>query len=115
MQYFLLSFNIILMSIGQIFFKQSAVFLSSHTDLNIIEKYLFNPWFYAATACFAISTFTWVKILTLMKISVAYPILSISYILTAIAAYYLFEERLTPLNSGGIFLIMIGVSLVSIK
>ena len=83
------------MSIGQLFFKQSAIFSNNNTELNIIYKYL--------------------KILSEMKISIAYPILSISYILTAIGAYYIFQERLTALNMVGIFFIMLGVSLISIK
>jgi len=103
------------MSIGQLFFKQAAIFSENHPELHIILKYLFNPWFYGAIAFFGVSTLTWVKILTQMKISVAYPILSISYILTAIGAYYFFGERLTALNMIGIFLVMIGVSIISIK
>jgi multidrug transporter EmrE-like cation transporter len=115
MPYLLLFFNIILMSIGQLFFKQSAVFSENHSELNIVLKYILNPWFYGAISFFAVSTFTWVKILTQMKISIAYPILSISYILTAVGAFYIFQERLTVLNMVGIFFIMLGVSLISIK
>ena len=115
MPYILLFFNIVLMSIGQMFFKQSAVFLNNHSEYNIIQKYILNPWFYGAISFFAVSTFTWVKILTQMKISIAYPILSISYILTALGAFYFFQERLTVLNMVGILFIMIGVSLISIK
>ncbi len=115
MPYFLLTINVFLMSIGQLFFKQSAIFCQHHPELNIILKYILNPWFYIAVSFFAIATFTWVKILTQMKISVAYPILSISYVLTAIGAYYIFQERLTALNLVGVFLIMVGVSLISIK
>lgn len=115
MPYFLLFFNIIMMTIGQLFFKQSAIFSINHPELNIALKYILNPWFYGAFLFYGISTLTWVKILTQMKISVAYPILSISYILTAIGAYYFFQERLTVLNLVGIFLIMSGVSLMSIK
>lgn len=104
-----------MMSLGQMFFKQSAVFILAHNELSILTRYLLNPWFYGAISFFAISTFTWVKILTIMKLSVAYPLLSISYILTAFGAFFIFGEKLTPLNIGGTFLIMLGVSLVSIK
>jgi multidrug transporter EmrE-like cation transporter len=103
------------MSIGQLFFKQAANFINNNEHLNFLLKYLLNPWFYGAVSFFGISTFVWVKILTQMKISIAYPILSISYILTAIGAYYIFHEKFTTLNMVGVFLIMIGVSLISIK
>ncbi len=115
MPHLLLVTNIILMTIGQLFFKQAALFVNSNQNLNLITRYLFNPWFYGAVSFFALSTFIWVQILTSMKISVAYPLLSISYILTALGAYYFFGERLNPINIAGIFLIMLGVSLISVK
>ena len=115
MPYLLILINTILMSIGQLFFKQSAVFVNAHTDLNLITKYLLNPWFYGAISFFGLATLTWVQILTTMKLSIAYPILSVSYILTAVGAYYFFGEKLSVVNLVGMFLIMVGVSLVSIK
>lgn len=115
MPYLLIIINISLMSIGQLFFKQSANFFNNNGQLSFILKYLLNPWFYAAVFSFAISTFIWVKILTQMKLSVAYPILSISYILTTVGAMILFHEKFSLINFLGIFFIMIGVSLVSIK
>lgn len=115
MPYLLLFINILLMTIGQLFFKQAAIFLNQHENLNFIYKYLFNPWFYAAISFFAVGTLTWTQILTTMRLSVAYPILSISYILTALGAYYFFGERLGAVNIAGILLIMLGVSLVSVK
>ena len=115
MPYLLLTINILLMSIGQLLFKQAANFLNNNTQLNLLSKYLLNPWFYGAVFSFALSTFIWVRILTQMKLSVAYPILSISYILTTAGAILLFDEKLSILNFFGILCIMIGVSLVSIK
>lgn len=71
MIYLLLILNVSLMSIGQLFFKQSAVFVNYNPNLNILTRYLLNPWFYAAITFFAVATFFWVQILTTMKISVA--------------------------------------------
>jgi multidrug transporter EmrE-like cation transporter len=115
MVYILLAANVSLMSIGQLLFKQSAIFVNQNSNLNILTRYLFNPWFYGAVAFFAVATFIWVQILTTMKISVAYPLLSVSYIITAAGAFYFFGEKLSPVNLVGIFLIMLGVSLVSVK
>lgn len=114
MTYFLLTVNIVLMSIGQLFFKQSAIFINNNS-FNFIQRYLYNPWFYGACFFFGIATLTWVQILTNMKISIAYPVLSISYILTALGAYFIFGERMAPINIIGIFLVMSGVTLISLK
>jgi multidrug transporter EmrE-like cation transporter len=103
------------MTIGQLFFKQAAIFINHNTNLNFVSRYLFNPWFYAAISFFAVGTLTWTQILTSMRLSIAYPLLSVSYILTAVGAYYFFGERLSIVNLVGIFLIMFGVSLVSMK
>src|ERR1035437_1535666 len=102
MPYILLVINIILMSIGQLLFKQAAIFLNNNVQLQFPLKYLLNLWFYGAIFCFALSTFVWVEILTKMKLSVAYPILSISYILTMIGAMIFFNEKLNLINFFGI-------------
>jgi multidrug transporter EmrE-like cation transporter len=116
MPYLLIVINICLMSVGQLLFKKAAVYINLNADhLNLVTKYLLNPWFYGAVFSFGMSTFVWVQILTKMKLSVAYPILSVSYIITAIGAFYLFSERLSNFNLIGILLIMIGVSLVSLR
>lgn len=115
MPYLLLAINIGLMTIGQLLFKQSAIFFNNNEQLNFFYKFLFNPWFYGAISFFAISTFTWVRLLTLMRISVAYPILSLSYILTAVGAFFIFGEKLSVINIFGISIIMLGVSLISIR
>lgn len=103
------------MSIGQLLFKQAANFINNNEQLNFISRYILNPCFYGAVFSFALSTFVWVKILTQMKLSVAYPVLSISYILTTVGAIILFNEKISLINFFGILFIMIGVSLVSIK
>ncbi|MBM3256368.1 MAG: hypothetical protein FJZ04_02780 [Candidatus Moranbacteria bacterium] len=115
MLYLLLLVNILLMTAGQLFFKQSAIYANLHPDLDFFQKYLLNPWFYGAVSFFGVATITWVQVLTYLKLSVAYPILSISYILVALGAFYFFGEKLSLVNILGIFLIMCGVSLVSIK
>lgn len=113
--FWLLAINIALMSVGQLFFKKAALFVNARPEFNLLERYLYNPWFYLAVLFFASSTFIWVRILTELKISVAYPIVSISYIATAVGAYYLFGERMSWINYLGIFLIMGGVSLTALK
>lgn len=116
MPYLLIVINIGLMSIGQLLFKKAAIFINLNGEhLNLLTKYLLNPWFYGAVFSFGMSTFVWVQILTQMKLSVAYPILSVSYIVTAIGAFYFFGEKLNNFNLIGILFIMIGISFISFK
>jgi multidrug transporter EmrE-like cation transporter len=46
-------------------------------------------------------------------VSIAYPMLSIGYVVNAAAAYYLFGEAVTPMRLLGIGIIIIGVYIVA--
>jgi multidrug transporter EmrE-like cation transporter len=55
----------------------------------------------------------WILSLTRVEVSVAYPMLSIGYILNAFAAWVLFGETLTALRLSGIIVIIVGVWMVA--
>lgn len=59
------------------------------------------------------SVLVWLLVLSRVQVSFAYPMLSIGYIVNAIAAYYLFGEPLTSIRMLGIFVIIAGVYLVA--
>ncbi len=71
------------------------------------------PWFWAGFACYGISLFTWIATLSRAPVSVAYPLLSIGYVVNALIAYWLFGESLTVQKIVGIGFIVIGVVLLS--
>lgn len=72
-----------------------------------------NPLIILGMAFYVLSVFVWLAVLSKVEVSVAYPIVSLGYITTAIAAYYLFGEQLTLLRILGIGVIMLGVYLVA--
>lgn len=63
--------------------------------------------------CYAISVVVWILALSRVPVSVAYPMLSIGYVVNALAAYWLFGEALSAVKIGGIGFIIVGVFLVS--
>jgi multidrug transporter EmrE-like cation transporter len=71
-----------------------------------------SPHVLAGLACYAVSVVVWILALSRVPVSVAYPMLSIGYIVNAIAAYALFGESLTAQKLVGIGFITIGVILV---
>lgn len=111
----LLALEITLMALGQILFKKSSLFIEAHGDLSLLLRYFYNTWLYAGVFIFGTATLIWIKILSLEKLSVVYPMQSIAYILVAIASFYLFGERLSLVNFVGIITIIIGVILISQK
>ena len=60
-------------------------------------------------ACYGVSVVLWLGALSRAPVSVAYPMLSVGYIVNAIAAVFLFSEALTAGKVAGILLIVAGV------
>ncbi len=64
-------------------------------------------------ACYGISVVVWIMALSRVPVSLAYPMLSIGYIVNAFAAWWLFGESLTAQKLIGIAVIIVGVWLVA--
>lgn len=62
---------------------------------------------------YVVSVVVWLLVLSRVQVSFAYPMLSIGYVVNALAAYYLFGEPLTSMRMLGIFIIIAGVYLVT--
>lgn len=65
--------------------------------------------------CYAISVVVWIMALSRVEVSIAYPMLSIGYIVNFIFAWWLFGEVITMNKILGIVAIMIGVYLINLK
>ena len=72
-----------------------------------------EPHILGGLACYVISVVVWVIALSRVPVSIAYPMLSIGYVVNAVAAWYLLGEILTPMRLTGIGIIIVGVSLVA--
>ncbi|OGT39762.1 MAG: 4-amino-4-deoxy-L-arabinose transferase [Gammaproteobacteria bacterium RIFCSPHIGHO2_12_FULL_38_14] len=62
---------------------------------------------------YGVSVVVWLLVLSRVQVSFAYPMLSVGYVVNALAAYYLFGEPLSALRVMGIFIIIGGVYLVA--
>jgi multidrug transporter EmrE-like cation transporter len=69
--------------------------------------------FVAGVTCYMISLLVWIMGLSRVPVSVAYPMLSLGYVINAVAAYYLFGESVTVTRWLGIGFIILGVWLVA--
>lgn len=76
-------------------------------------KIMGNPPIVTGLLLYVISVGLWLLVLSRVPVSMAYPMVSLGYVVTAIAAYYLFGEPLTSLRILGIFIIIAGVYLVA--
>lgn len=60
-------------------------------------------------ACYAVSVVVWILALSRVQVSIAYPMLSLGYVVNAIAAWYLFGETLNMQRIIAIGIILVGV------
>jgi multidrug transporter EmrE-like cation transporter len=67
----------------------------------------------AGLACYVVSVGFWIVALSRVEVSLAYPMLSLGYVINAVAAWWLFGEALGPMRFAGILLILAGVLVMS--
>ncbi|HET6724492.1 MAG TPA: SMR family transporter [Gammaproteobacteria bacterium] len=72
-----------------------------------------EPHIYGGLGCYVISVVVWIVALSRVPVSMAYPMLSIGYVVTAVAAWAFLGETVTPLRLVGIGIIIIGVFIVA--
>ena len=70
-------------------------------------------YFVAGVVLYGVSLVVWIMGLSRVPVSIAYPMLSLGYIVNAIAAHYLFGEAVTAQRWLGIGFIVAGVFLVA--
>jgi multidrug transporter EmrE-like cation transporter len=87
--------------------------LSAQNILPVGMKLALEPHIAGGLACYVVSVAVWIVGLSRVPVSVAYPMLSVGYIVNALAAWYLFGESLTAQKVAGIAFIVCGVFLVA--
>ena len=76
-------------------------------------KVMGNPPIITGLCMYVMSVVVWLLVLSRVQVSFAYPMLSIGYVVNALAANYFFGEPLTSMRMLGIFIIISGVYLVA--
>ncbi len=76
-------------------------------------KLAFQPYIMGGMACYAISLVVWIMALSRVPVSIAYPMLSIGYVINAFVAWQWFGEALSAQKLLGIGFVIIGVVLVA--
>ena len=72
-----------------------------------------EPHILGGLSCYVVSVVVWILALSRVEVSIAYPMLSLGYVVNAVAAWYLFGESLNAMRLGGIAVIIVGVVLVA--
>jgi multidrug transporter EmrE-like cation transporter len=106
--------GVLLNAVAQLALKASVsdtgvISLDMQSLLSSAGSLIFNLWLWVGLVCYAISVVVWILALSRVDVSIAYPMLSIGYIVNAVAASYLFNEPLGIGKVVGIGIIIVGV------
>lgn len=114
----LIMLNIFLVSAAQVLLKFSTEGLSglknNKSILSIASKIISNPYLMSGTGCYVLSLVLWVYILSKSQLSIAYPMMSLSYVTVMILSVFLFKENINFVQWAGAILVVIGTSLIFI-
>jgi len=117
-QFALVLTGVLLNAIAQLLLKAGAgsladVELRASNAAVIANRLIFNVPIIAGLGCYVLSVVVWILALARVEVSVAYPMLSLGYVVNALAAWWLFNESLTGARLAGIGIILVGVWLVA--
>jgi drug/metabolite transporter (DMT)-like permease len=81
--------------------------------LPIALKVITSPFIIIGMIVYVVSVTLWLLVLSRVPVGIAYPMTSLAYIFSAIAAYYFLGEQLSYLQIIGVFIIILGVYLIA--
>ena len=106
--------GVLLNAVAQLALKASVsdtgiISLDMQSLMSSAGSLVTNLWLWVGLICYGISVVVWILALSRVDVSIAYPMLSIGYIVNAIAASHLFNEPLGIGKVVGIGIIIVGV------
>lgn len=115
MNYLILALDIILSVTGQFFLKYGINSLGELEGKDLIVKAILNPFVWVGMALYGCGMLTWFAVLSKFDLSVAYPALSLGYILVMFISWQFLGETITVQKIFGTLLIIGGVILMFVK
>ncbi len=114
----LLLSGVLLNAVAQLLLKAGTnvlgvLTLDRDTWLDTVWRMATQGYFILGAGCYVFSLFVWILGLSRVPVSVAYPLLSLGYVVNAIAAHYLLGETVNLQRWLGIGFIIAGVWLVA--
>jgi drug/metabolite transporter (DMT)-like permease len=93
--------------------RLGVISLTADNWVAMLTRIATEGYFIAGTAFYAVSLVVWILGLSRVPVSIAYPMLSLGYVVNAIAAHYLLGEAVSLQRWMGIGFIIVGVYLVA--
>jgi len=104
----------LLLAGGQVLLKYALAAMGPFSlSWQFFVRQLTNWWFLGCGICYALATILWMYIIKTFPFSMAYPMISLSYVFGMLAAVFIFREQVPMLRWAGVALIMAGCCLVA--
>lgn len=100
-------FSILLSSMGQVLLKM----LMRHQTVSF--QLVTQPLFYAGFLAYGLSALLWLQVLAGLPLVVAYPLISINFVLVALGGALVLHERVTWQMMAGLGLIIGGILVIT--
>ena len=103
-------------AIAQVYLKQGmsgAGVLSSSTPFATFIRYAFSPSVLAGVAIYVLGMSSYLVVLSKLDVNVAYPVLSLAYVLVALYAVFVMHESFSVYRGTGLVLICLGIWLIT--
>jgi drug/metabolite transporter (DMT)-like permease len=113
---FLILTSVSLNAVAQVVLRKAMLLappLTPAEPLKLALQFLINPYLWAGLCCYALSIGLWLAVLAKVQVSLAYPMLSVGYIVAAVLGAVFLHESLSSHRVLGIGVICIGVFLIS--
>lgn len=113
----LILISVFLGAVGQILVKVGAPTLQLSFTLNEIFPSIINiirnlP-VMAGIISYGVSFLIWIKVLSKVELSYAYPMVSLGYVITMAFSYFVFKENISIMRFMGVGFIIVGVIIVA--
>ncbi|MFO2463413.1 4-amino-4-deoxy-L-arabinose-phosphoundecaprenol flippase subunit ArnE [Pseudomonas sp. 15FMM2] len=74
-----------------------------------------TPWLWSALMCLGLGLLVWLLVLQRLEVGIAYPMLSLNFVLITLVARFVFHEAVDRRHWAGVVLIITGVVLLGVE
>lgn len=113
-QFMLLLIGVLSGSVGAILLKKGSASLQGSAGvIPFIQGIIASPVLILAFVFYLLPTLIAIYLLKELEISLLQPVLSLTYVATAVLAYFFLGEQISLMRASGIIIIIVGVALVA--
>ncbi len=101
-------------SSGQILFKLASEYFPKHFTFSEIMAFALNKYFFSALVIYGLATILWIYALKLVPLNVAYPLMSLAFVIVPVLSFFFLHEAIEYKTLVGTLVIILGL-LITVK